>query len=433
MDIKIKGKQVLSGEITPSGSKNSAVHILPATLLFKKPLTLTNIPDIKDVERLVQILQKLGSTISWDKDSCRMTIDNSSVGFNKLTSEDVGNMKGSALMWGGLLGRFKKVDMRDLPGGCTLGIRPIEPFLKSFRDMGVKVSENDGGIVMDASHAGSRDIWMTEQAVSVTSTLIMLAVSLPGTTTITGAAGEPQVQDLCDLLNKAGAKISGSGSSILIIEGGHELNSVEHAILSDHNEVTTFLALGAATGGEIIVHNVDERFYRQIAYEFSKFNVELDFEGTSVKVRKGQHIKFTGSFKKKTNVVRAQPWPGFPVDLLPIMIPLALAAPDGYIMFHNWMYEAGLFWTSELTKLGAEVIMLDPHRVIVMGGRPLVGSTVEAPYIIRAVVALMMAAMISEGESTILDADALYRGHPHFAENLKRLGAEIEEVSEKSR
>ncbi len=433
MDIKIKGKQVLSGEITPSGSKNSAVHILPATLLFTKPLTLQNIPDIKDVHRLVHMIEKLGGKITWDKDSCEMKIDNSSLSFNELTSEDVGNMKGSALMWGGLLGRFKKVDMRDLPGGCTLGIRPIEPFLKAFRDMGVYIEEQENGIVMDATNAGSGDIWMTEQAVSVTSTLIMLSVSLPGVTRITGAAGEPQVQDLCNLLNKAGAKITGVGSSVLEIEGGNELKSVTHSLLSDHNEVTTFLALGAATGGEIVVNNVDERFYRQIAYEFSKFNVALEFKDNKAIVRSGQEIKFTGSFRKKTNVLRAQPWPGFPVDLLPIMIPLALAAPDGYIMFHNWMYEAGLFWTSELTKLGAEVIMADPHRVLVMGGRPLKGAVMEAPYIIRAVVAMVMAAMIAEGESTILDADALYRGHPRFAENLKSLGAEITEVSEKSR
>ena len=135
-----------------------------------------------------------------------------------------------------------------------------------------------------------------------------------------------------------------------------------------------------------------------------------------------------GSFEDKTLVVRAQPWPALPVDLLPIFIPLALSAPKGYMMFHNWMYESGLYWTSELTKIGAEVIMADPHRLIVIAGSKLKGATMEAPYIIRAVVSMVMAGMIAEGETTILNADSLYRGHPHFSENLRRLGAEIKEI-----
>ncbi|MBU0569451.1 UDP-N-acetylglucosamine 1-carboxyvinyltransferase, partial [Patescibacteria group bacterium] len=146
-------------------------------------------------------------------------------------------------------------------------------------------------------------------------------------------------------------------------------------------------------------------------------------------VLKNQNIKLTGSFKKKTNIIRAQPWPALPVDLIPIFIPLTLIAPSGHMMYHNWMYESGLFWTSELTKLGAEVTMCDPHRVIIFGGRKLIGAELEAPYIIRAVVAMVMSAMISEGESTILNADALYRGHPNFAENLRKLGAIIKEVN----
>ncbi|QQS38571.1 UDP-N-acetylglucosamine 1-carboxyvinyltransferase [Candidatus Woesebacteria bacterium] len=433
MDIKVQGGQVLSGEIFPSGSKNSAVHILPSTLLFRAKVVLENIPDISDVYKLISILEKLGSKISWNKDKKEMSIDNTHVTFSKLTSEDVGNMKGSALVWGGLLGRFKKVDMRDLPGGCTLGIRPIEPFLKAFRDLGILVTESSKGIVMDAKNAGSRNIWMTEQAVSVTSTLVMIAVTLKGTTRITGAACEPQIQDLCNFLNKAGAKIIGVGSNILEIHGGKTLTSVRYRILSDHNEVTTFLALGAATGGRIKVHDVDPSLYSQIAYEFSKFNINIVFKDNAAIVEAKQHIKFTGSFKKKTNIVRAQPWPGFPVDLLPMMIPLALIAPDGYMIFHNWMYEAGLFWTSELIKLGAEVIMCDPHRVVVVGGKKLVGGTLEAPYIIRAVVALVIAGMVADGETLILDADALYRGHPYFAENLKKLGAKIEVLTETKR
>ena len=163
--------------------------------------------------------------------------------------------------------------------------------------------------------------------------------------------------------------------------------------------------------------------------EFSKFNIKIDYDGDTAIVTGKQDIRIQDTIENKTNVVRSQPWPALPVDLSPIFIPLALAYPTSYMMFHNWMYEAGLFWTSELNKLGAEVIMCDPHRIIVMAGRKLKGATLEAPYIIRATVSMVMSAMLASGESTILNADALYRGHPNFSENLKRLGAQIEEVN----
>ena len=429
MNIKVQGGQILTGEVYPSGSKNSAVHILPATMLIAGKVTLKNIPDISDVNKLVRILEKLGSVINWDKKEKVLTLDNTNLSFKSLEEKDLGEMKASALMWGGLLGRFKKVDFSELPGGCTLGIRPFEPFYKSFRDLGIVVKETDSGVVMDATNSNPTDIWLTEMAVSVTSTLVMIAVALKGKTKLTGVASEPQVQDLCNFLVKAGATIKGIGTNVLEINGGRDLSSLTYEIFHDHNEIATFLALGACTGGEIKVHNAHPELFPAINYEFSKFNINIEYEGDTAIVKQNQDIRFTGSFEKKTNVVRAQPWPGLPVDLLPSFIPLALAAPRGYMLFHNWMYESGLFWTSELTKLGAEVIMADPHRVIVIAGNKLKGKTLEAPYIIRAVVAMVMAAMLAEGETTILNADSLYRGHPYFSENLRRLGAKIEEIS----
>jgi len=428
MDIKVEGGQVLAGTITPSGSKNSAVHILPSTILFDRPITLENIPDIKDVETILSVIKKLGGRVEWDRGTNKVTIDNKDISFQKLGEEDLGKIKASALLWGGLLGRFKKVDFGQLPGGCTLGIRPFEPFYKSFRDLNIKIEERENGVYMDAGEARAADLWLTEMSVSVTSALVMVATSLSGKTTIMGAASEPQVQDLCTFLNKGGAKISGIGSGHLTIEGGQSLNSTSHKILNDHCEISTFLALGAATGGEVFVEDSHPELFKQINYEFSKFNIEVSYDKNTAIVAPNQKIKFTGSFEKKTNVIRAQPWPGLPVDLLPIFIPLALAAPSGYMLFHNWMYESGLYWTSELVKLGGEVIMADPHRALVMGGKKLVGTTIEAPYIIRAVVALTMAGMLAKGQTTILNADALYRGHPNFSENLKKLGAKISEV-----
>jgi len=428
MDIKVKGGQILSGEIYPSGSKNSAVHILCASILFDKPITLENIPEITDVVRLVKILEKLGSKIKWDTENNTLNIDNSKLTFSKLDREDLGNMRGTSTLWGALLARFGKVDFEELPGGCTLGVRPLEPLFKSLSELGADIHIKDNGVKMGLKKAGNKEVWLTEMSPTATTNSIMLATSISATTKIVGAASEPQVQDVCNLLVKGGANIKGIGSSLLEIKGGSKLKGVTHKILSDHYEITTFLALGASTGGEVKVHNAIPEHFRIIRNEFSKFNVKINYEGTTAIVPEKQNIMINGVFEKKVNVVRAQPWPALPVDLLPIFIPLALTSPNSYMMFHNWMYESGLFWTSELNKLGAEVIMCDPHRIIVMAGRKLKGATLEAPYIIRAAVSMVMAAMIAHGESTILNADALYRGHPNFSENLKRLGAQIEEI-----
>ena len=427
MNINVKGGQVLKGEIFPSGGKNSAVHIIPVTLLFDTKITLNNVPNITDVVRLVSILKKLGSKIEWNLQENSMTLDNSDLSFKNLTEEDLGNMKGTSLLWGGLLSRFGKVDFRNLPGGCTLGIRPFEPVYKAFRDLGISINETGNGVVMSLSKAKPKEIWLTEMSPSVTTNMIMVATYLKGTTKLVGVASDPQVQDVCNLLVKAGAKIKGIGSSVLEIEGVKHLKEVDYTLLSDHYEITTFLGLGAITGGEVKVHNAHPEIFPMINNEFAKFNIQIEYDKDTAIVRGNQDIKIVGAFEKKTNIIRAQPWPALPVDLLPIFIPLALAAPKGYMLFHNWMYETGLFWTSELTKLGAEIIMSDPHRVMVFGGRKLKGSTMEAPYIIRAVVAMVMASMIAEGETTILNADTLYRGHPNFSENLKKLGAIIQE------
>lgn len=428
MNIKVSGGQVLSGEVNPSGSKNSAVHIIPCTLLVKGKVILNNVPNISDVERLIKIIKKLGSVVEWDKQKDKLVIDNTNLTFEQLTHEDLGNMKGVSLLWGGLLSRFGKVDFEELPGGCTLGIRSLEPIYKVFKDFGVDIVETDKGVKMYLTESESSEVWLTEMSPTATTNMVMLGVGKNGKTRLVGVASEPQCQDVCNFLVAAGAKIDGIGSSIIEIEGSQQLNSCEYTLLPDHYEITTFLALGAVTGGEVRVNNAIPEHFKMIVSEFGKFNVKIEYEGNTAIVRANQDIKIVGSFKDKTNLIRPQPWPALPVDLLPMFVPLALASPSGYILFHNWMYESGLYWTSELTKMGAEIVMADPHRVIVMGGRKLKGAEIEAPYIIRAVVSFVMAAMIAEGQTTILNADSLYRGHPHFSENLKKLGAVIEEI-----
>lgn len=420
MNIRIKGGTRLSGEITPSGSKNSTVAMIPASLLFSGTTTLHNIPDITDVDRLVKIMTKLGSNVNWDKEKSVMTLDNSKVSLASIAKGDLGSMRGTSLLWGPMLARFGKLVFDDLPGGCSLGARSLSPHYQAFTDLGVDVTQTNNGLSMNAKNAKASEVWLSEMSPTVTENALMLASTLAGHTKIVGACSDPQVQDLCEFLGSAGVKINGIGSNILEIDGMALPKDHKHTVWPDHYEIATFLALGAATDGQITVHHNLQDKLIPIWREFEKFGIKLVHTVTSTTV--------VGSVTKAPKIVRAQPWPAILVDLLPIFIPLALKAEHSHVIFHNWMYEAGLFWTPELTKFGAEVVMCDPHRIIVMGGNQLKGDKIEAPYIIRAVVSLAMCAMMASGESVILNADSLYRGHPKFAENLKNLGASIEEI-----
>ena len=429
MTLKIRGGQTLSGTITPSGSKNSAVCLIPASLLFDKPVTFTNVPDITDVARLVEILTHLGSKIVWDKPKCQMTIDNSHASFESIDPQDVTSQKGirgTTLLWGPLLARFKKCESSEQPAGCTLGTRPLDAHFQAFFDLGVTVKTDNSHIYLEAQKAKSGTVWLLETSPTATENAIMLAISLKGTTTIINAATEPNIQDLCNFLNACGARISGIGSSILTLEGGLPLSPVNWSIVSDHYEIGTFLALGAITEGEIRINNAIPQHFTQINREFAKFGLKINYDHDTAILAKGQKPVITKT--KSPMIVRAQPWPALPVDMLPLYIPLALAAPNGQVLFHNWMYESGLYWTSELLKLGANVTMCDPHRILITGGNTLKGTSVESPYIIRAAIALTMTAMIAQGETTIQNADSIHRGHPNFVNNLKSLGAQIEEI-----
>ena len=428
MNIRIKGGAKLTGVITPSGLKNSIVTLIPASILFSEPVTLTNVPEITDVERLVGLLTQMGSQIKWEKSTCTMTIDNSNLKYDGLEMKGLNQskgIKGTSLLWGPMLARFGKTEIDELPGGCTLGNRPLDAHYQAFMDLGVIVLETNGGVILDGKNAKASQLELLETSPTATENAIMLATSISGTTVISNAACEPNVQDLCNFLNRW-SQDHGIGSNIITVVGKQSLKGISYRVISDHYEIGTFLALGALTGGEIRVKNAIPEFFTTINREFRKFGIKIEYEDNTAIVRANQQIKISKT--RGPMIVRAQPWPALPVDMLPLYIPLAIASPAGQALFHNWMYEAGLFWTSELSKLGANIIMCDPHRVLVTGGNKIKGATLEAPYIIRAAISMVMAGLIAEGETTILNADAIHRGHPNFVENLKKLGADIEEV-----
>lgn len=424
-NLIVRGGNKLSGEITPAGNKNSALPILCATLLTDEPVVIKNFPELTDVAKLIELMQSLGSKIDWDKEKEEIKIDNS--GFCK-SFGDTGfplGMRGAVLLLAPLIHRHKVLEVKEEIGGCSLGIRELDPHLEVLTALGANVTSN-GNIRIEANDGLSgSNLWQDYMSVTTTENFAMAASLAKGTSIMVNAASEPHVQDLCNFLIQMGANIEGVGSSALTVHGVDSLHGTEFSISSDHHEITTLLALGAMTGGNVRVKNAIPQHFQLINKTFAKFGVEIKYEkDTAYSISNGE-LKVVEPFTKNIlQKVEAAPWPYFPADLLPLIMALAVKA-QGNSMFWNKLYEGGFFWIPEMIKFGAHIVMCDPHRVIVFGGKELRPTTVDAPNIIRATVALLMIALTIEGESVILNADTIKRAHPNFVENLQKLGADI--------
>lgn len=425
-DLIVNGGQPLSGTITPSGNKNSALPILCATLLTDAPVRLLNVPAITDVEKLVRFFTEQGSKVTWDRAAGAMTLDHSSFDADRLEGELPSGMRSSVLLFAPLLQRMKKFAIPGNTEGCSLGIRELDPHLEILKKLGAKITHN-GSITMALKDrfTGARH-WPDYMSVTATENFVMAAVLADGESTLINAASEPHVQDLCEVLAGMGAKISGIGTSKLTVEGVKRLRGGTFTINTDYHEVVTFLALGAITGGEVKVRHSLPHHFDLITRAFEKLGVVIEHQGDTAIVRRRQKLvvetPFTSNLLPK---IEAAPWPYFPVDLLPCMIALAVRA-KGAMMFWNKVYEGGFTWMPELSKFGAHVVVSDPHRIIVFGDRPLRPTVVDAPYIIRAAVGLYMVAASIPGRSVVKNADTIKRAHPNFVENLRSLGAEVE-------
>ena len=422
----VEGGHRLSGTIEPSGNKNSALPILCATLLASEPVRLLNVPDITDLEKLVGFFTRQGSRITWNRANGEMRIDHSGFAADPLTAEMPAGMRSTVLLFAPLLGRMRRLVVPGNTKGCSLGIRELDPHLEILQALGAIVTE-DAGLVLELpdGYHGAR-CWQDYMSVTATENFLMAAVLAAGESVLINAASEPHVQDLCSMLNTMGAKISGVGTSMLQVTGVRTLRGGTFTIESDYHEIVTFLALGAITGGEVRVERSLPRHFALIARSFAKLGVAIDHDGDTARVRSGQHLAvettYTSNLLPK---IEAAPWPYFPVDLLPCMIALAVRA-RGEIQFWNKVYEGGFTWLPELAKFGAHLVVCDPHRVIVFGDKPLRPAVVEAPYVIRAAVALYMVAASIPGRSIVRNAEIIKRAHPRFVENLRTLGADVE-------
>ncbi|NKB66175.1 MAG: UDP-N-acetylglucosamine 1-carboxyvinyltransferase [Candidatus Latescibacteria bacterium] len=422
----VNGGKALSGTIVPSGNKNAVLPILCATLLTDEIVTLRNVPNITDIQKLVALFQSLGSRIDWDIKASTLRIDNAGFSGELNGHQLPQGMRSSVLLFAPLLKRLGRLSMDLSAKGCTLGVRELDPHFEVLECLGAQVTQGEPTqLTLDGNFRGGR-FWQDYMSVTTTETFVMAAVLADGTSTMINAASEPHVQDLCDLLNSMGARIEGIGSSILHIEGVERLSGTEAAIASDHHEITTFLALGAITGGRVRVEQTRPQHFDLIDRAFAKLGVEIKRDGDAALVEQDRPLQVQAPFTPNIlPKIEAAPWPYFPVDLLPPMVALAVRA-RGVMHFWNKVYEGGFTWIPELVKFGAHVVVNDPHRIIVFGDRPLRPSVVEAPYIIRAAVALYMTAATIPGQSVVQNAESIRRAHPHFVENLNKLGADVE-------
>jgi UDP-N-acetylglucosamine 1-carboxyvinyltransferase len=425
-DLVVIGGKPLSGTVTPSGNKNSVLPILCATLLTDDPVTLTNVPDITDLDKLVSFFESQGSKIEWDRGSGVMRVDHGSFRSTLSGAELPQDMRSTVLLYPALLHRMGQITIRSNAKGCSLGVREIDPHLDVLAALGASVDAGDPlTISARGGFRGARH-WLDYMSVTVTENFAMAAAIAEGSSTLINAASEPHVQDLCTALVAMGARISGIGTSMLSIEGVPRLHGATVEIGTDYHEVTTFLALGAITGGEVSVRNSVPKHFDLITRSFQKLGVAVTHDGNTALVRRGQprviQAPFTSNMLPK---IEAAPWPYFSVDLLPLLIALSTRC-QGTIHFWNKVYENGFSWMPELAKFGAHVLVSDPHRIVVFGNTPLRPAVVDSPYVIRAAVALTMVAASIPGRSVVRNAEIIKRAHPRFVENLRSLGAELE-------
>lgn len=427
----VHGGTPLHGRIIPSANKNAVLPVLCATLLTSEPLRLHGVPDITDVRKILEIFRTLGSEVKLDEDTRVLELHHRDTLFDAALHRLPEEMRSSIMLVPPLLARFGVARLEDNVKGCTLGVREIDPHVEIFRSFGGQVERSSGSLLIrSAGKLTPNHHWLDYASVTTTENFVLCAAAAPGESTLTNAASEPHVQEFCRFMAMMGADIDGIGTSRLTVRGGAPLRGGVFHFEEDFHEITTFLALGAITGGDIQVRNSTPANFPLLDRSFAKFGVRIVHEnGWSRAVRSGPlqvQQPFTSNVLTK---IEAAPWPYFPVDLLPIFIALGVCS-QGNAMFWNKVYDGALGWTSELSKFGAHVFSSDPHRVVTFGGGPLTPAVVDSPYIIRVAIALFMVAASIEGRSEIRHATPIRRAHPNFVENLRSLGARVEWADE---
>lgn len=416
----IHGGKVLSGQITPGGNKNAALPILAATLLTEEEVTLENVPGIRDVAVMLEILSVLGADVK--REGAKVRIRARDVKTSTIPRELCEKVRTSFLLVAPLLHRRGHARLAP-PGGDAIGRRRLDAHFYGLRTLGVEVDELAMEFRADGPLEG-KSMFFDEASVTATEHLLMAAVLARGETTILNAASEPHVQDLAKMLRKMGAHIRGIGTNTLTIEGVERLKGCRHRIESDHIEVGSYLALVAATGGELLVRDTVKSHYWMIRRVFERFSIELDLEKDSIRLRGGQRPRVVRDVGGAMPRVDDGPWPQFPSDLMSAMLVLATQA-EGTVLFFEKMFESRMYFVDPLIQMGANAVVCDPHRVVISGPSPLHGATVRSPDI-RAGMALLMAALCAGTRPSIVHAaEIIDRGYEDVEGKLRGLGADI--------
>lgn len=431
--FEVRGGNRLKGEIVPQGAKNEALQIISAVLLTAEKVTISNIPDIVDVNLLIELLGDMGVKINRvNRDTCEFQADQidlpyiESADFKKKS----GRLRGSVMIAGPLLARFGKAYIPK-PGGDKIGRRRLDTHIIGFEKLGVQFvyDTDDNYFRLETKGLKGAYMLLDEPSVTGTANIVMAAVMAEGITTIYNAACEPYLQQLCKMLNSMGAKINGVGSNLLTIEGVSSLKGCSHTMLPDMIEIGSFIGLAAMTQSEITIKNAGVEHLGIIPEKFRQLGIQLEIKGNDIYIPSQDFYEIQTFLDGSILTISDHPWPGFTPDLLSIVLVVATQA-KGSVMIHQKMFESRLFFVDKLIDMGAQIVLCDPHRAVVIGmGRQhsLRGITMSSPDI-RAGVSLLIAALSAEGKSTIQNIEQIDRGYQYIDERLRKLGADIKRI-----
>jgi len=433
--FEIEGGYRLSGEITPQGAKNEALQVICAVLLTSEKIIIHNIPDILDVNNLIELLGQMGVQINRiDRNTCEFQATEINLEFLQTTQfkQKASSLRGSIMIMGPLLARYGKAYFPK-PGGDKIGRRRLDTHFIGFEKLGAKFNfdEKDIFYTVEASEMRGTYMLLDEASVTGTANILMAAVLTPGTTTIYNAACEPYLQQLSKMMISMGAQVTGVGSNLLTIEGVDALNGCEHTILPDMIEVGSFIGMAAMTGSEITIKNVGMEHLGIIPLSFQRMGIDLRVQGDDIFIPAQEKYEIETFIDGSIMTIADAPWPGLTPDLLSVFLVVATQA-KGSVLIHQKMFESRLFFVDKLIDMGAQIILCDPHRATVIGlnkDNSLRGAVMTSPDI-RAGVALLIAALSAKGKSVIQNIEQIDRGYQNIDERLRNLGARIRRVSE---
>jgi UDP-N-acetylglucosamine 1-carboxyvinyltransferase len=420
----IEGGRPLEGRIRAAGNKNGALPILAACLLTDEPVTLTNVPRISDVDTMLGLLDGVGADVEWTGEN-EVSVHATDISTHEVDELLADRIRASFLLAGPLLARIRRASVPP-PGGDVIGRRRLDPHIHAFERLGAGTEVGERYELHAPAGLRGADIFLDEASVMGTENAVMAAALAPGRTTITNAACEPHVQDLCRFLVSLGAQIEGIGSNVLRITGVERLRGGRHRIGPEHIEVASFIGLAAVTGADLTIEEAAPDDLISILPAFERLGVEVEVDGTSVRVPPDQELAIRDDIGGQIPKIEDGPWPAFPADLTSIVVAVATQA-RGMILVHEKMFENRLVWVDKLASMGARIVVCDPHRAIVSGPSRLYGQKMTSPDI-RAGMALVIAALCAEGRSTIGNVSEIDRGYERIDERLRALGASIERV-----